>query len=79
MGHLLSSFFKKHPQTFNIMTALKMIEKNLEKAKDCHKEDKESKKYICYLIKAHKMLEDLMTELEVTPEDYKQTPPEQYN
>ncbi len=76
MTHMLSSFFKKHPQEFNIMTALKCIEKQLEAAKKCHKKDKGSKKYVCYLIKAHKMLEDLMTELEITPEDYKA--PEKY-
>lgn len=60
---LLTHFFTKHPQTFNIMTALKVIEKKLECAKKSHKKDKASKEYLKYLKEAATMISDLFMEL----------------
>ncbi len=82
-SHMLTTFFNKHPQEFNVMTALKCIEKLLEAAKKSHKKDKQSKKYICYLMKAYKMIEDLMMEVDPDHTEIKKYippgPGQQYN
>jgi len=63
MEHQLTQFFVKHPMEFSVMTAVKLIDKHVDKAKDCLKDNKDSKEYLKYLKEAAVMITDLFAEL----------------
>lgn len=70
MGTLLTQFFAKHPMEGGEMTAIKLIHKKLEMAQHCLKKDKDGKEHLKHLAKAHSMLEDYFTELNINPQEY---------
>lgn len=70
MSHkVLTSFFAKYPQSFTVMSAIKMIDKKIDEAKHELKEHKDEDKYLVLLAEAHCMIEHLFMELGVDPTD----------
>jgi hypothetical protein len=66
----LTQFFNKHPQQFNVMTAVKLIHKTVEEGQECLKKKPESKEYLKYLKEAAVMISDLFTEIGANPNEY---------
>lgn len=67
----LKDFFAKHKPEFSLMTAMKMVEKKMEKAKKEFKEhsgkEGEEKCYLKAMAEAYVMLEDIFDEMGVDP------------
>lgn len=64
----MHDFFKKHPMSFNEMTAVKMIHKKIECAQESLKKDKNNPEYLKYLAKSYEMLDDFFKEKGINPE-----------
>lgn len=63
----LPLFFSKYPQSFTVMTAIKMIDKKVDEAKNELKENKDDVNYLKLLAEAHLMIHHLFGELGIDP------------
>ena len=63
----MEAFFRKFPQSFNEMTAVKMIHKKIECAQHKLKENKTDPAYLKDLAKAYEMLECFFEEKGINP------------
>lgn len=70
MEPILTNFFAKYPQKFSVMSAIKMIHKEVECAQHSLKKDKDTKEYLIHLKKAGVMISDLFAELGESHENY---------
>ena len=70
----LDKFFKEYSEEDNLEIALEMIAEKAECAKEALESDDEDE-FLFYLLEAHKMIESLLTEINVQPEQIRQKYP----